>query len=74
LAEERAAEQARRVPDRKGRPTEGGTIYSSQPLAIRAAEEYGYVRRDVRRIALVGGTMLALLIVLDVLVNVLHIL
>jgi hypothetical protein len=74
LAEERAADQARRVPDRKGRPTEGGTIYSSVPLATRAAEEYGYVRRDVRRIALVGGTMLALLIVLDVLVNVLHIL
>ena len=72
LAEERAAEQARRGPDRKGRPTEG-TIYSSVPLATRAAEEYGYVRRDVRRIALVGGTMLALLIGLDVVVNVLHI-
>jgi hypothetical protein len=73
LAEERAAEQSRRGPDRKGRPTEG-TIYSSVPLATRAAEEYGYVRRDVRRIALVGGTMLALLLILDVLVNILHIL
>jgi hypothetical protein len=73
LEEERVAERARRGPDRTRRPIEG-TIYSSVPLATRAAEEYGYVRRDVRRIALVGGTMLALLIGLDVLVNVLHIL
>jgi hypothetical protein len=72
LEEERVAERARRGPDRTRRPIEG-TIYSSVPLATRAAEEYGYVRRDVRRIALVGGTMLALLIGLDVLVNVLHI-
>ena len=72
LAEEQAAELARRGPTRRGRPVEG-TIYSSVPLATRAAEEYGYVRRDVRRIALVGGTMLALLIVLDVLVNVAHV-
>jgi hypothetical protein len=72
LEEERVAERARRGPERSRRPTEG-TIYSSMPLATRAAEEYGYVRRDVRRIALVGGTMLALLIALDVLVNVLHV-
>jgi hypothetical protein len=73
LEEERVAERARRGPARERRTTEGGAIYSSVPLAIRAAEEYGYVRRDVRRIAIVGGTMLTLLIVLDVLVNVLHI-
>ena len=73
LAEERAAEQARRGPDRSRRTPEG-TIYSSVPLATRAAEEYGYVRRDVRRIAVVGGTLLAILIILDVLVNILHIL
>jgi hypothetical protein len=73
LEEERVAERARRGPTRERRTTEGGAIYSSVPLAIRAAEEYGYVRRDVRRIAIVGGTMLTLLIVLDILVNVLHI-
>ena len=31
---------------------------------MRAAEEYAYVSRDVRRIALIGGSMLVLLIVL----------
>ena len=75
LEEERVAERARRGPDpRTSQRPRTATIYSSMPLATRAAEEYGYVRRDVRRIAIVGGTMLALLIVLDVLVNVLHIL
>ena len=42
------------------------------PLATRASEEYGYVQRDVRRIALVGGFLLAILAILDVLVNGLH--
>jgi hypothetical protein len=69
LAEERAAEQFRRGPDR-GRRTTEGAIYSSVPLAIRAAEEYGYVRRDVRRIAVLGGGLIAVLILIDVLVNV----
>ncbi len=31
-------------------------------IAIRAAEEYGYVSRDVRRIAGIGGALLAFLI------------
>lgn len=71
LAEEKAAEAARRGPSRDRRPVEG-TIYSSSPLAIRAAEEYGYVRRDVRRILVVGGSLLAILAILDILVNVAH--
>jgi hypothetical protein len=73
LAEERAAEQLRRGPDRRGRPTEGA-LYSSVPLATRAAEEYGYVRRDVRRIAVVGGGLIAVLFIIDILVNVTHVL
>ena len=72
LAEERAAEQLGRGPDRRGRPIEG-TIYSSVPLATRAAEEYGYVRRDVRRIAVVGGGLIAVLFIIDILVNVSHV-
>jgi hypothetical protein len=42
------------------------------PLAVRAAEEYAYVRRDIRRITLVGGSLLLVLAVLEVLVNGMH--
>jgi hypothetical protein len=33
-------------------------------LAVRASEEYAYVVRDVRRIALIGGSMVIILIAL----------
>jgi hypothetical protein len=36
-------------------------------LATSAAEEYGYVARDVRRIAIVGGGLVTILIVLWIL-------
>lgn len=72
LAEERAAEQARKGPDRSRRTAEAG-IYTSVPLATRAAEEYAYVRRDVRRIAIVGGSLVAILVILDILVNYAHV-
>jgi len=73
LAEEQVAADARRGREKAAkRPAETGAIYSSVPLATRAAEEYSYVRRDVRRIAIVGGSLLGVLAVLDVLVNVLH--
>jgi hypothetical protein len=74
VAEEKSAEDARkRTTDRRGRPPEEGAIYSSSNLAVRAAEEYAYVRRDVRRIAIVGGSLLAVLAILDILVNVAHV-
>jgi hypothetical protein len=41
------------------------------PLSVRAAHEYAYVARDVKRIALTASLMVAILIVLHVLVNVL---
>jgi len=75
LAEEKAASAAREVRERGRRPSSdapGGVSYTSVPLASRAAEEYAYVQRDVRRIALVGGFLIAILAVLDVLVNGLH--
>jgi hypothetical protein len=40
------------------------------PLSVRAAHEYAYVSRDVKRIALTGGLMIGILAVLHVLVNV----
>ena len=48
-------------------------IYSSVPLATRAAEEYAYVRRDIRRIVVVGGSLLGVLGILYVLDNVAHV-
>jgi hypothetical protein len=44
------------------------------PLALRASKEYAYVARDVRRIALTGGLMVAILAVIAVLVDVLGVL
>jgi hypothetical protein len=74
LAEEKAAEDSRKVRERaRETPSnEVGVRYSSTPLAVRAAEEYGYVRRDVRRIALVAAFLFAILAVLEVLVNGMH--
>jgi hypothetical protein len=40
------------------------------PLRERMSHEYAYVARDVRRIALTAGLMVAILAVLDILVNV----
>ncbi len=73
LAQEKAAEQAtRRTRDRAAR--EGGIAAvrarESLPLAVRAAEEYGYVRRDIVRIARIGLLLVAILTVLYVLINV----
>ena len=41
------------------------------PLSVRMAHEYAYVARDVRRIVLTGGLMVAILAALAVLINVL---
>ena len=47
-----------------------GTADINAPLAVRAAHEYAYVSRDVKRIAITGGLMVGILAVLHVLVNV----
>jgi hypothetical protein len=75
LAEEKAADDARRARERRRQPPSGDQArvsYSSVPLAVRASEEYGYVQRDIRRIVIVGGSLLLVLAVLHVLVNVAH--
>ena len=68
LAEERAAAEAQRRNRARGRTIEGGR--SAEPLGVRAAAEYAYVRRDVIRIARIGGLLLGVLAVLHVLINV----
>jgi hypothetical protein len=74
VADERAAEeQIRRGRERaRGRdeglaPVRGRDL---APLAVRASEEYAYVRRDVLRIIRVGGSLLLVLAVLYVLIDV----
>jgi len=39
------------------------------PLRVRAAHEYAYVARDVRRIIITGGIMAGILAVLAILIN-----
>ena len=74
LAEERAAQQAtRRTRDRDRFADAGPRARDLAPLAVRAADEYAYVRRDVIRIVRVGGSLLAILAVLYVLINVAHV-
>ena len=41
------------------------------PLSVRMSHEYAYVARDVKRIALTAGLMVAILAVLAILINVL---
>jgi len=72
LAEEKAAEEAQKSRDRRAKAPEGA-IYSSAPLAQRAAEEYAYVQRDLRRILVVGGGLLIALAVIYVVLNVLNV-
>ncbi len=55
----------------RARPAEPGAVPQRRPggsgrLAAEAAEEYRYVSRDVRRIAVVGGSMFGILAVLYV--------
>ncbi|HET7180661.1 MAG TPA: hypothetical protein VFI15_00350 [Candidatus Limnocylindrales bacterium] len=65
LAEElRRKARAKESAERVDRP---GDI--NAPLAVRMAHEYAYVARDVKRIALTAGLMVAILAVLEVLVN-----
>jgi len=75
LAEEQVAEEAR-TGRQRGRPAAAAPIStvtpSSVPLSVREAAEYRYVQRDVRRIVIVGGFLLLILAVLEVLVNGLH--
>jgi len=79
LAEQDVADERLRLRERAARPTgrppadpAARVSYSSVPLGVRAAEEYGYVRRDIRRITIVGGSLLLILAILEVLVNGMH--
>jgi hypothetical protein len=73
VAQEKAAARARAAAQmarmrRSGRELDPAV--QDQPLSVRAASEYAYVGRDIRRIGLTAGLMLAILVVLAVLINV----
>jgi hypothetical protein len=76
VAQERDTEQNRSRARDRGRAGEAarpGRPASQGLLATRAAEEYGYVVRDVRRILQVGGAVAAALAVLYVMIDILHV-
>ena len=60
LAEEKAAEAARKKAT--PRSAEAVPARATSSIALSAAEEYAYVARDVRRIAIVGGGMILILL------------
>jgi len=71
-AKERAAiaeSLRRRAGAQAGEHHRAGDV--NAPLSVRMSHEYAYVARDVKRIALTAGLMVAILAVLDILVNVL---
>ena len=67
VAAERSAEEAARRQVRGRRGADRDAPVRTGSIGVRASEEYAYVIRDVRRIALIGGSMLILLIVIWVL-------
>lgn len=70
VAAEREAEAAAgRARDRSRRPTEPEARVRPGSIAVRASEEYAYVSRDVRRLVLIGGSLVALLIGLWVVIQ-----
>jgi hypothetical protein len=62
VAAERAAEGANRPRERGRRPVESEDRARPGSIAVRAGEEYAYVARDVRRIALIGGSLIGVLL------------
>lgn len=69
VAAERSAEEAARRQTRGQRAPEREAPVRSGSIAVRASEEYAYVMRDVRRLVLIGGSILALLIAIWVVIQ-----
>jgi hypothetical protein len=75
VASDRAAQAAVGRRAERARAAEEGLTAPRRPagsgrLAVEAAEEYRYVARDVRRIALIGGSMFGILAVLYVVLEI----
>jgi hypothetical protein len=74
VARERVADtDLARTRDRaKTEPTRSGRAGGQGLLAARAAKEYDYLVRDIRRIVFVGGMVAAIMAALYVLIDVAH--
>jgi hypothetical protein len=71
VANERRAEDTKRRS--RTRTTEDAVpARPSSTLAVAAANEYAYVARDVRRIVLVGGSLVVLLLAMWVIAHIAH--
>ena len=62
VAEERAAEEETARRTRAARSAETAPARAGSNLAASATEEYSYVARDVKRIAIVGGSLVGVLL------------
>ena len=70
VAAEREAEiAAGRARERSRRPAEPEARVRPGSIAVRAQEEYAYVSRDVRRLVIIGGSLIAVLIGLWVVIQ-----
>jgi len=76
LEAEQTARERAAIADSLRRRTASGSVATRQvgdinaPLSVRMSHEYAYVARDVKRILLTASLMVAILAVLDILVNV----
>jgi hypothetical protein len=67
VAEERRAEEGRRNRVQRNAPE---PVRSSSPLAAASANEYAYVARDIRKVTIVGSSLVGLLLALWVVTQV----
>ena len=79
LEAEQTARERTAIADSLRRRAGGGAIAThtvgdvNAPLSVRMSHEYAYVARDVKRILLTASLMVAILAVLDILVNVMKV-
>lgn len=75
VAQERAADQSRSRDRSRSNGADASRVRTREGslLATRAAEEYQYVVRDVRRIVQVGGGLMVLMFVLWLLIEVVNV-
>jgi hypothetical protein len=69
VADEKVAQGAARRDRDRGRRGPAEPVVRSGSIASRAATEYAYVTRDVRKIVTIGGGLVALLIGLWVVIS-----
>jgi hypothetical protein len=62
VATERQAEQSAQIARKRAAAIVAEPRVRAGSIEVRASEEYGYVSRDIRRIALIGGSLIAILL------------